>query len=313
MFAGIVTVSCGHCHPKVVAAIEKQAETLQHATTIYLHPNFPLLAKKLASKMPKGARRHVFREQRQRGERSRRHDGAALHRATPTSSRCATAITADRPSAMGLTSHNTWKYPLPSASRRPSRDHPRSVSQPVHRHARGDRDQERRGHPRHHSLLDAGQDRGVHRRADPGRRRRDARRAQLSERGVRDRARARRPLHRRRSADRLRPHRRPLLGLRELRRRSRLRHDGQGHRQRRAARARSRRGWTSRRRSRSASTSTPSAAIRSDGGRSRRARRHRRGRTPGELRASSARSSRTASRQLANAATSSSATFAAWG
>ncbi|HEX9494121.1 MAG TPA: aminotransferase class III-fold pyridoxal phosphate-dependent enzyme, partial [Thermoanaerobaculia bacterium] len=54
MFAGIVTVSCGHCHPKIVAAIEKQAETLQHATTIYLHPNFPLLAKKLASKMPKG-------------------------------------------------------------------------------------------------------------------------------------------------------------------------------------------------------------------------------------------------------------------
>jgi len=54
MFAGIVTVSCGHCHPKVVAAIEKQTETLQHATTIYLHPNMPMLAKKLASKMPKG-------------------------------------------------------------------------------------------------------------------------------------------------------------------------------------------------------------------------------------------------------------------
>src|SRR4026208_1436621 len=53
LFAGIVTVSCGHCHPKIVAAIEKQVETLQHATTIYLHPNFPLLAKKLASKMPK--------------------------------------------------------------------------------------------------------------------------------------------------------------------------------------------------------------------------------------------------------------------
>ncbi len=54
MFAGIVTVSCGHCHPKVVAAIEDQVETLQHATTIYLHPNMALLAKKLASKMPKG-------------------------------------------------------------------------------------------------------------------------------------------------------------------------------------------------------------------------------------------------------------------
>ena len=56
MFAGIVTVSCGHCHPKVVKAVEQQVETLQHATTIYLHPNFPLLAKKLASKMPPGRR-----------------------------------------------------------------------------------------------------------------------------------------------------------------------------------------------------------------------------------------------------------------
>src|SRR5437762_8334282 len=54
MFAGIVTVSCGHCHPKIVAAIEKQVETLKHATTICLHPNCALLARKLASKMPKG-------------------------------------------------------------------------------------------------------------------------------------------------------------------------------------------------------------------------------------------------------------------
>src|SRR6266513_2043301 len=53
-FAGIVTVSVGHCHPKVVHAMEEQLETLQHTTTIYLHPNFPKLAKKLASKMPKG-------------------------------------------------------------------------------------------------------------------------------------------------------------------------------------------------------------------------------------------------------------------
>src|SRR5215213_4618537 len=53
-FAGIVTVSCGHCHPKVVARVQEQVATLQHATTIYLHPSFPLLAKQLASKMPPG-------------------------------------------------------------------------------------------------------------------------------------------------------------------------------------------------------------------------------------------------------------------
>src|SRR5256885_10384557 len=53
LFGGIVTVSVGHCHPKVTRAVQEQAATLQHATTIYLHPNLPLLAKKLASKMPK--------------------------------------------------------------------------------------------------------------------------------------------------------------------------------------------------------------------------------------------------------------------
>src|SRR5215210_3083677 len=54
LFAGIVTVSCGHCHPKVMQRVQKQVATLQHATTIYLHPNLPLLAEKLASKMPDG-------------------------------------------------------------------------------------------------------------------------------------------------------------------------------------------------------------------------------------------------------------------
>ncbi len=54
-FAGIVTVSVGHCHPKVVAAVREQSERLQHTTTIYLHPNIALLAKRLASTFPKGS------------------------------------------------------------------------------------------------------------------------------------------------------------------------------------------------------------------------------------------------------------------
>ena len=54
LFAGIVTVSCGHSHPKLVARVREQAATLQHTTTIYLHPNMPALAKRLAGKMPPG-------------------------------------------------------------------------------------------------------------------------------------------------------------------------------------------------------------------------------------------------------------------
>src|SRR6476469_7454160 len=54
MFAGMVTVSCGHSHPKVVARMKDQLDLITHTTTIYLHPNFPAMAKKLAGKMPSG-------------------------------------------------------------------------------------------------------------------------------------------------------------------------------------------------------------------------------------------------------------------
>ncbi len=54
-FAGIVTVSVGHCHPKVVEVVKKQSELLQHTTTIYLHPNIAQFAKKLVSTFPKGS------------------------------------------------------------------------------------------------------------------------------------------------------------------------------------------------------------------------------------------------------------------
>ncbi len=51
-FAGIVTVNVGHCHPKVTAAIQSQAETLQHVSTLY--PTAPIveLAEKLAEITP---------------------------------------------------------------------------------------------------------------------------------------------------------------------------------------------------------------------------------------------------------------------
>ena len=114
MFAGIVTVSCGHCHPKVVAAIEKQAETLQHATTIYLHPNMPMLAKKLASKMPKGLDVTYFV-----------NTGSEANDLAVTMARLFTGNTdvialrngyhGGSPSAMGLTSQHTWKFPVPGA------------------------------------------------------------------------------------------------------------------------------------------------------------------------------------------------------
>ena len=115
MFAGIVTVSCGHCHPKVTQAIKDQIDTIQHTTTIYLHPNFPVLAKKLASKLPKGLDVTYFTNSGSEANDlaitmarlfTGNHDVIALRNAYHGGS----------PSAMGLTSHYTWKYPLPQNS-----------------------------------------------------------------------------------------------------------------------------------------------------------------------------------------------------
>jgi alanine-glyoxylate transaminase/(R)-3-amino-2-methylpropionate-pyruvate transaminase len=113
MFAGIVTVSCGHCHPKIVKAIEEQVNTLQHATTIYLHPNFPLLAKKLASKMPPGLDVTYFT-----------NTGSEANDLAITMARLYTGNTdvialrngyhGGSPSALGVTSLHTWKFPVPS-------------------------------------------------------------------------------------------------------------------------------------------------------------------------------------------------------
>jgi 4-aminobutyrate aminotransferase len=51
-FGGIVTVSLGHCEPRVVAAISKQVRTLQHVSTLF--PTVPIveLAETLADLFP---------------------------------------------------------------------------------------------------------------------------------------------------------------------------------------------------------------------------------------------------------------------
>jgi 4-aminobutyrate aminotransferase len=60
--AGIAVVSTGHCHPEVVAAIQKQAAELIHMSgTDFYYPNLVELAEKLASIAPgKDAKRVYF-------------------------------------------------------------------------------------------------------------------------------------------------------------------------------------------------------------------------------------------------------------
>lgn len=59
--AGIAVVATGHCHPRVVEAIRRQAEQLIHMSgTDFYYPNMVELAEKLAAVAPGGAPRRVF-------------------------------------------------------------------------------------------------------------------------------------------------------------------------------------------------------------------------------------------------------------
>jgi 4-aminobutyrate aminotransferase len=59
--AGIAVCSTGHCHPKVVQAIQKQAEELIHiAGTDFYHRHMPQLAERLAATMPSSHNWKVF-------------------------------------------------------------------------------------------------------------------------------------------------------------------------------------------------------------------------------------------------------------
>lgn len=51
-FGGILTVSVGHCHPKVNARIKEQVDKIVHTSTVYPHENSVLLAEKLAQITP---------------------------------------------------------------------------------------------------------------------------------------------------------------------------------------------------------------------------------------------------------------------
>src|SRR6266700_3365774 len=51
-FAGIVTISVGHCHPYVVEKVREQVGKLQHITTLYVHPTIGQFGKKLIEHFP---------------------------------------------------------------------------------------------------------------------------------------------------------------------------------------------------------------------------------------------------------------------
>jgi len=109
---GIVTVSVGHCHPHVVEAARRQNETLQHSTTIYLHPNVAEYAEQLAAKMPGDLKVCYFVN-----SGSEANDLALLMARAFTGNFDVIALRngyhGGNMSCMGLTAHSTWKFNVP--------------------------------------------------------------------------------------------------------------------------------------------------------------------------------------------------------
>ena len=111
-FAGIVTVSVGHCHPHVVRAANAQNELLQHTTTIYLHPNIALYAQALAAKLPGDLKVCYFVN-----SGSEANDLALLMARAYTGNyeviALRTAYHGGNQSTLGLTAMHTWKFNVP--------------------------------------------------------------------------------------------------------------------------------------------------------------------------------------------------------
>lgn len=116
LFAGIVTVSCGHAHPRVVQAMVEQIERISHTTTIYLHPNLGRAAEALVERLPEGLDTVYFV-----------NSGSEANELAVNMARVFTGNTdviavrnsyhGMSSSSMGLTSHHTWKHDIPQGHR----------------------------------------------------------------------------------------------------------------------------------------------------------------------------------------------------
>ncbi|MCZ6816704.1 MAG: aspartate aminotransferase family protein [Planctomycetota bacterium] len=110
--AGIVTVSVGHCHPKVVERVREQVGRLQHATTIYIHPTVGEFGKKLADHMPGDLSVTYFTN-----SGSEANDMAIMTARMHTGFFDVITLRhgyhGGSPSTMGMTGQSSWKFVMP--------------------------------------------------------------------------------------------------------------------------------------------------------------------------------------------------------
>uniref|UniRef100_A0A8C2IJB0 Alanine--glyoxylate aminotransferase 2, mitochondrial n=1 Tax=Cyprinus carpio TaxID=7962 RepID=A0A8C2IJB0_CYPCA len=114
LFAGVATVSVGHCNPKVTETAEKQLRRLWHTTAIYVYPQMQEYAEKLASLLPDPLKVVYFTN-----SGSEANDLAVLMARLYTGNFDVITLRGSyhggSPQATGLTSNADYKYPIPSS------------------------------------------------------------------------------------------------------------------------------------------------------------------------------------------------------
>ncbi|XP_060747440.1 alanine--glyoxylate aminotransferase 2, mitochondrial [Tachysurus vachellii] len=114
MYAGIATVSQGHCHPKVTKAAQEQLQRLWHTSAIYVHPPIQEYVEKLVSHLPEPLNVVYLTN-----SGSEANDLALLMARLHTGNFDAITLRGSyhggSPLTMGLTSNTVYKYPVPSS------------------------------------------------------------------------------------------------------------------------------------------------------------------------------------------------------
>ena len=113
MFGGIVTVSVGHCHPKVTEALSQQIQRLWHTTNIYLHPMVHEYATRLVETLPEPLKVVYFVNSGSEANDLAMYM-ARLYTGNHDIISFRNAYHGMSPYTMGLTAHSTWKFSVPA-------------------------------------------------------------------------------------------------------------------------------------------------------------------------------------------------------
>merc|ERR1719220_1164387 len=114
LFGGIVTVSVGHCHPKVNAALKAQVDTLWHTTSIYMHAKIHEYAERLTATLPESLNCVYFTN-----SGSEANDMAMMMAREYTGNfdiiSFRNSYHGASPYTNGLTAHSSWKFSFPNS------------------------------------------------------------------------------------------------------------------------------------------------------------------------------------------------------